>query len=234
MKEIHGKLVCETLDEVLEPDGCAVLVIDLQNDLVKPEGQIARAGNDMTGMYRILPRCAGFIEEARALDVPVVHVQTITLPDGRSDSPSWLRAKGAMVGTGDFCLEGTWGAEICEEVAPSPSEVVITKHRSSAFRGTDLDLTLRAMGVRTVVVIGEQTPGCVEATFRDAAYHDYYNVLVEDCIAAYDEEQHEASLLVQRRRHDVCTVEEVLEIWRRARAGREPASAPAGVGADAA
>ena len=222
MKEIHGKLVCETLEEVLDPAGCAVIVIDLQNDMMRPEGKIAQAGNDMFGMYRILPRCATFIEEARSLNVPVVHVQTTTLPDGRSDSPSWLRAKGAMVRTGDFCIEGTWGAEICEEVAPLPGEPVITKHRSSAFRNTDLDLILRAIGVRTVVIIGEQTPGCVEATFRDAAYHDYYNVLVEDCVAAYDEAQHEASLLIQRARHDVCMADEVLAIWRQS--WEEPAT----------
>jgi nicotinamidase-related amidase len=203
----------------------------MQNDMIRPDGLIARAGNDMTGMNRILPRCAAFVEEARSLEVPVFHVQTITLADGRSDSPSWLRAKGAMVRTGDFCLEGTWGAEICEEVAPLPGEVVITKHRSSAFRGTDLDMKLRAAAIETVVVIGEQTPGCVEATFRDASYHDYYNVLVEDCVAAFDEEQHEASLLVQRRRHDVCTAEDVLAIWREAR-GRPATPASAAVGAD--
>jgi nicotinamidase-related amidase len=230
MREIHGKQVCETVEEVLEPDGCAVLVIDLQNDLVKPEGKLAQAGNDVAGMLRILPRCAAFIREARALDVPVVHVQTITLPEGRSDSPSWLRAKGTIVGT-DFCLEGTWGAAICDEVAPLPGEVVITKRRSSAFRGTDLDLVLRTLGVATAVVIGEQTPGCVEATYRDAAYHDYYNVLVEDCVAAYDERQHEASLLVQRARHDVCTAEEVLSIWRGARARPAEAAAPEPVSA---
>ena len=214
MKEIHGKLVCETLEEVLAPDGCAVIVIDLQNDMMLPEGKIAQAGNDMSGMYRILPLCAAFIEETRSLGVPVVHIQTITLPDGRSDSPSWLRAKGAMVRTGEFCIEGTWGAEICEEVAPIPGEPVIIKHRSSAFRGTDLDVILRAMSIRTVVIIGEQTPGCVEATFRDAAYHDYYNVLVEDCVAAFDSAQHEASLLIQRARHDVCSAADVLAIWR--------------------
>jgi nicotinamidase-related amidase len=231
MKEIHGKLVCETLDEILRPGGCAVVVIDMQNDMIRPEGKIAQAGNDMSGMNRILPRCVAFIEEARSVGVPVFHVQTITLREGRSDSPSWLRAKGAMVRTGDFCIEGTWGADICEEVAPLPGEVVITKHRSSAFRGTDLDMKLRAAGIGTVVVIGEQTPGCVEATFRDAAYHDYYNVLVEDCVAAFDEEQHEASLLVQRRRHDVCTAEDVLAIWRAARS-REQVAATVGVGAD--
>jgi nicotinamidase-related amidase len=214
VRRAFGKDVCETLDEVLDPDGCAVVVIDLQNDAMRPEGKIARAGNDVSAMVALLPRCAAFLESARDLRVTVVHVRTLTLADGASDSPSWLRAKGAIVHEAEFFVEGTWGAEICDEVAPLEGEVVVTKHRSSAFHGTDLDLVLRAAGVHTVVVIGEQTPGCVEATFRDAAYHDYYNVLVEDLVAAFDPEQHEASLLVQRRRHDVTTADTVLSIWR--------------------
>ena len=217
MKVVFGKEVCETIGEVLQPDGCAVLVIDMQNDMMNPEGKIAQAGNDIIGMRNILPRCSAFIERARNLAVPVVHIQTVTLPEGRSDSPSWLRAKGAILDSSEFCLEGTWGAQICNEVAPVSGEVVITKHRASAFHNTDLDLILRAMGIRTVVVIGEQTPGCVEATYRDAAYHDYYNVLVEDCVAAFDPEQHEASLLIQRARHDVCSADQVISIWQTAR-----------------
>ena len=220
MREVHGKLIRETLDEVLEPDVCAVVSVDMQNDAMHPDGMIAAAGNDISGMLEILPRCQAFLEEARQLGVLIVHIETITLPDGRSDSPSWLRAKGTMIGS-DFFLEGSWGAEFSPEVAPLPGEPVVTKHRSSAFRGTDLDLILRGNGIETVVVIGEQTPGCIEATYRDAAYHDYYNVLVEDCVAAFDKEQHDASLLVQRRRHDVCVAKDVLSIWQRARAETE-------------
>jgi nicotinamidase-related amidase len=217
MKKVFQHDVCETLEEVLEPSGCAVLVVDLQNDAMRPEGKLARAHNDISGMLDVLPRCSDFLFQARQLGVAVVHVMTITLPDGRSDSGSWLRAKGAIVNDTQFFLQGTWGAEICEEVEPLPGEPVIVKHRSSAFVGTDLDQILRASGIKTVAVIGEQTPGCIEATYRDAAYHDYYNVLVEDCVAAFDREQHEASLLVQRRRHDVATAETVLSIWRQAR-----------------
>lgn len=216
MREVHGKVIRETLDEVLDPDICAVVSVDMQNDAMHPRGMIAAAGNDITGMLEILPKCQAFLEEARRLGVFIVHIETITLADGRSDSPSWLRAKAAMVGS-DFFLEGSWGAQFSSEVAPLPGEPVVTKHRSSAFRGTDLDLILRGNGIETVVVIGEQTPGCVEATYRDAAYHDYYNVLVEDCVAAFDAEQHEASLLVQRRRHDVCFADEVLSTWRETR-----------------
>jgi nicotinamidase-related amidase len=206
------------LGEILDPDRCAVLVIDMQNDLIHPDGKIATYGLDMSGMYEILPRCAAFIDDARTLGVLVVHVQTVCLPGGASLSESWRRALGTILeGDAEFVREGSWGAQICEECAPRPGEPVITKRRSSAFRATDLDLILRANAIRTVVIIGEQTPGCVEATYRDAAYHDYYNVLVEDCIAAYDRGLHEASLAIQRARHDVCTADEVLAIWRRAR-----------------
>lgn len=221
MREVFGKLVRETLEEVLDPSICAVVSVDMQNDAMHPDGLIAKAGNDISGMLEILPHCQHFLDQARELDVLVVHIETITLADGKSDSPSWLRAKGSMLNS-DFFIEGTWGAQFSPEVAPLPGEPVVRKHRSSAFHETDLDLILRANGIETVVVIGEQTPGCVEATYRDAAYHDYYNVLIEDCVAAFDSEQHEASLLVQRRRHDVCLAREAIAIWRRHRGAGAP------------
>jgi nicotinamidase-related amidase len=224
MKRIRGRNVLETLEEILDPAWCAIVSIDIQNDLTHPNGKIAQYGLDMSAMYDLLPRCAAFIEEARALDVLVVHIQTVCLPGGASLSDSWRRALGTILsGDPEFVLEGSWGAQICEECAPLPGEPVITKRRSSAFRATPLDLILRANGIRTVVCIGEQTPGCVEATYRDAAYHDYFNVLVEDCVAGFDPELHEASLKIQRARHDVVIAEDVLTIWRRAR-GREPAT----------
>jgi len=231
MRVVHRMVIWETLEEVLHPDQCAVLLVDLQNDFMRPEGKIAQSGVDVAEMIALLPRCASFLGTARELGVFVVHVQTITLAEGRSDSPSWWRAKsGGMAGDPNFALEGTWGAEICEECEPLPTEVVLTKHRSSAFHGTALDLILRSNGIQTVVVIGEQTPGCVEATYRDAAYHDYYNVLVEDCVAAFDRELHEASLKIQRARHDVALAREVIAIWQRARAEQALASPSDGVG----
>jgi nicotinamidase-related amidase len=220
MKTIFGMSVCETIEEVLSPDRCAVLAVDIQNDAFRPEGKLAKAGNDISGMLEILPRCAAFIDEARSLAVPIIHIRIVDLPEGRSDSPSWLRAKGAMSSVVDFFIEGSWGAEICEECAPLPGETVVTKHRPSAFVGTNLDQLLRQRGISTVVVLGEQTPGCIEATYRDAAYHDYYNVLVEDCVAAFRRDLHEASLKIQKARHDVCTAAQILGIWRDYREGR--------------
>jgi nicotinamidase-related amidase len=224
VKEIWGKQVPETLEEVLALPS-AVLAIDIQNDFMSLDGEIARAGHDMSGMQAILPKCAAFIDEARSLGTLIVHVGLVTLSNGRSDSPAMLRAKQMISKTMDFCLEGTWGAEFSPECSPQPGDLVVWKHRSSGFVGTNLDQLLRSNGIETVVIVGEQTPGCIEATYRDASYLDYYNVLVEDCVAAYRADLHEASLKIQRARHDVCTAEQVLSVWRdlsrRTSSGRE-------------
>jgi hypothetical protein len=110
---------------------------------VRPAGKLARAGNDVSALMTVLPRCRSFIEAARALGVRVVHVRIATLPGGQSDSPASIRGKEVVSGSRDFALEGMVGAEICDECAPLPTEAVITKHRSSGFQGTDLDLVLR-------------------------------------------------------------------------------------------
>jgi nicotinamidase-related amidase len=219
VREIFGKQVCETLHEVLDPCRCALLPIDIQNDAMRREGKIAHSGKDIDGMLEILPRCAELMAEARRIGVPIIHIQVIDMPGGASDSPAWLRAKGIIAGVTDFFVDGTWGAEFCEECAPLPGELVVRKHRSSAFRGTNLDQILRSNGIETVVIIGEQTPGCVDATLRDSTYYDYYAVLVEDCVAAFDLRLHEAALTIQRARHDVCTSDRVVEIWRARQAG---------------
>lgn len=219
MREIYGKLVCETLEEVLYPEWCAVLPIDLQNDFMHSHGKVAMAGGDVSEMVKLLPRAVEFLNRSRKLGVRIVHVRIVDLPNGESDSPAWLRAKGLISGVSEFAVEGTWGADYSEGCEPKPGELVVTKHRSSAFVGTNLDLILKANQVKTVVIIGEQTPGCVEATYRDAAYYDFYNVLVEDCVAARDRELHDASIKIQKARHDVCTMEQVFSIWQRYRDG---------------
>jgi nicotinamidase-related amidase len=215
VKRIHGRLVCETIEEVLNPEWCAVLPIDMQNDFIHPEGAVAKGGADVSEMAGLTPKVIAFMDEARNHGVRIVHIRIADLPEGQSDSPAWLRSKGLIAGVSDFAVEGTWGSDFVEGCEPRAGELVVTKHRSSAFTGTNLDVLLRACGVQTVVIIGEQTPGCVEATYRDAAYHDYYNVLVEDCVAARDRRLHDASITIQKARHDVATAAEVLGIWQR-------------------
>jgi maleamate amidohydrolase len=64
---------------------------------------------------------------------------------------------------------------------PEPGDVVITKQRASAFYGTPLAAHLTQLGVRTVVLCGESTSGCVRASAVDAYSHGFHVVLVEEC-----------------------------------------------------
>ena len=72
---------------------------------------------------------------------------------------------------------------------------------------------MRSNGIKSLVIAGCTTEGCVESTARDALFNDYYVVVVEDCVASDDREQHEASLLLMRHRFDIATSEEVLGVW---------------------
>jgi nicotinamidase-related amidase len=145
----------------------------------------------------------------------------LTLADGASDSPSWIRLKMRASGNADgsrpqiwsFALEGTWGADFIAELKPKSRDIVVSKLRSSAFYNTNLDLVLRSKGVQTVLVCGCTTEGCVESTVRDAGFHDYFPVVVTDCVGSDVRELHEASLRVMSAyRADIATTSEVLQL----------------------
>lgn len=214
MRQVGNRLIMDTLPEILHPSHTALIVVDMQNDFVSAEGSLARAGNSIAAIQKMLPTLQDLLAQAREFDILVVHLKYSTLPGYLTDSDSWLYYNLQDVATPDMCVEGSWGEQFAEGLQPMPAEPVVTKHRSSGFVNTTLDQVLRSNRIQTVVVAGVQTPGCVEATYRDAAYHDYYNVLAEDCVAAYRPEEHEASLLIQRARHIVLRAHEIVGTWR--------------------
>lgn len=110
-------------------------------------------------------------------------------------------------------VPGTPGHEFVRELAPEGSEPVVRKYRSSGFWGTNLDLVLRSNGIKTVVVTGCTTEGCVESTARDAMFCDYYVVVATDCVGSDDREQHDASMLLMRHRFDLAASDEIMDLW---------------------
>jgi nicotinamidase-related amidase len=216
--EICGQAVRDTLEELLDPSISALLVIDMQVGGVSKAGAIADAGHDVSMMPRVRERCAAAIDGARRSGVPVVHVRVANLPGQASSPAAWLHSM-RMIGRerpidlSQLSIEGTPAVEFCEECRPHPGELVVTKRRPSAFFGTDLALLLRARGIESVAVVGVSTGGCVEATVRDATHNDFYAVLLEDAVGAYDVEVHEAALTVMRARHAHCAVDEAVAAW---------------------
>lgn len=215
MKEIMGRQVRDTLEEILDPASTAILAIDIQNDFCHPDGHFARYGKDVRPITAAVPRMVAFVADCQAIGLPGVFVRQSTLPEGRSDSPAWLRFKTRDGKSSEYTLEGSWGQQLVDGLTPGPKDWVVDKFRPDGFLNTSLDLTLRANGIETLVILGTTTEGCVESTVRAASYHDYYVVVVGDAVASPNPELHEGSLRLFRARYPTHTCAEILDIFRK-------------------
>lgn len=178
----------------LDPPKTALLVIDCQNDFCHPDGTSGRGGVPLQYIHTTLPALQRFIPDVRATGVLVIFVRT--LHSEWTDSAVWnsrsLRAKGPI------CAPGSWGAEFYQ-IGPAPKDFIVTKHRYSAFIGTDLELVLRSHGIENLLCTGFITNVCVESTLRDGFMLNFYTILVEDCCAAPTLEEHHAAVYNAQR-----------------------------------
>lgn len=85
------------------------------------------------------------------------------------------------------CLMNTEGAEIIDELKPEENDYIVRKRRYSGFYGTDLDLILRELGVKRLLVTGVATNICVLHTVSDATLLNYDVAVIEDCTATIDD-----------------------------------------------
>jgi nicotinamidase-related amidase len=218
---VEGKEVFTDLTELVDPAHTALVLIDMQHDFVDPDGLFGSLGIDLSMYEHTRPRLAALLAVAREHGVLVVHVQNTTLPGRISDSPAQIRFNLRMHEQARkdgpplrYTLPGTAGHDFVAEFRPQPGELVVQKHRSSAFWGTNLELLLRSNGINTVVVGGCTTEGCVESTARDAMFCDHYVVIAEDCVGSDDREQHDASMFLMRHRFDMATEAGIAAVWR--------------------
>jgi ureidoacrylate peracid hydrolase len=179
------------MNEPIDLQQAALLVVDVQNDFCSSEGDGARRASKLEDVQRMVPRLVQFIEDARRIRLPIIYIQSIH--DEWTASPVWAvrRSDGEV---SKNCLPGTWGAEFYKGISPLPSERVVVKYRYSAFIHTELNTVLKSKGIQTVLITGVTTNVCVEAAARDAFAYDYRVIVVEDCVAAYDERWHRNSL----------------------------------------
>jgi ureidoacrylate peracid hydrolase len=204
-------LILKNLKERCDPGVAALIVVDVQNDFVSPEGSAAKRGDDVTAALAMVPRLTRLIDKARSAGVTVIYVKT--LHSEWTDTPSWIYRSSQKSGL-NTCREGTWGADFYQGISPLASERVVIKHRYSAFINTDLNTVLKARDVQSVLVTGVATNVCVETTARDAYMFDYYVTMVEDCAAAYDAKLHMATLENMRRHFGlVASSDEIIDCW---------------------
>ncbi|NIR31433.1 MAG: cysteine hydrolase [Gammaproteobacteria bacterium] len=213
--------ILEGLEERLDPAHTALLIIDMQKDFCVEGFAASTAGRPLAPARSIIPRLRALLHAARETGVLVGHVGFWTLPDHLSDSGPWLAQRRRSTYASDtIAVAGSEGAEFIDELAPADDEIKVLKHRYSAFKGTNLDIILRAHDIRTVVPTGISTNVCVESTLRDAFEHTYYVCVPEDACASWDMELHAATLKTADARFGLITkVDEVTAIWRN-KAGR--------------
>jgi ureidoacrylate peracid hydrolase len=177
MKEVEGRRILTTLDEKVDPQHCAVLVIDMQKDFTTAGLSMTERGRDVSDVPELALRLIRFLDVARRRGVFVVHIMANYDPQFLND-PMYERM--LRLRFGHYCLPGTRGIEFHEGLAPRPGEPVIVKHRFDAFYETELHLLLQARGVKTVVLTGVAVHGCVYATAAHAYFHGYYVVFPTD------------------------------------------------------
>jgi nicotinamidase-related amidase len=210
MVEWFGKEIPTKLGELVKPYHTALIVVDVQNDFCMREGKL-----DCPDMVRQLK---ALIESARRAGVMVVYIQDTLLSDRRSDSAAWIRHYMIALKTEDptlvkeIAVDGTWGHEIVDDIKPLPGDIIIKKYRSSAFYGTPLDMMLRSNMIKTAIITGVVTDGCVESTARSAS-NEYFVVIPEDCIWSGNKILHNACLTVMKNRYDVVMSEDIVQVW---------------------
>ena len=152
----------------VQPRTTALIVVDMQNDFVKPGGALVveNAAATIPAIWRLLAL-------ARAKGMKVFFTQD-THEEGDIEFPIW----------GPHVLRGTWGWQIVDELAPRPGERVIEKLRYDGFFGTPLDHELRLAGIQSVIVCGTVANICVLHTAGSAALRGYRVVLLIDAISA--------------------------------------------------
>jgi len=193
--DLSGIEVLTTLEARVAPQHSALLVVDMQNDYCSPGGASDKNKRDISAIQTMLPALQALIGSAREAAVPIIFTKYTVGPGVAGLSGPEILRRGMNFAGLDSTVKGTWGHDLIDAIpVVAETDVMLEKRRLSAFTGTDLDLILRSLGVKTVVVGGVVTQGCVESTVREAANADYYVAVAQDCVASTDEQAHQTAL----------------------------------------
>jgi nicotinamidase-related amidase len=177
-------------------DRIALLLVELQNDMVH-ESNIGEKGlggalAPRVHERRVLQKTRRVLDAARPRGVPILYVNMCAKPNfPRPPAPIYRRlSKGKPA-----LVEGTWGAEVHELLAPRPEDFVLCRTVSfDGSYGTQLYPVIRMLGRTTLVILGISTNFAVEGIVRASVNRGFEAVVVEDCCASISDEMHEWSI----------------------------------------
>jgi nicotinamidase-related amidase len=191
----------------------ALLLCDLQNDFIHPDGAYGRAGQSAPAIAALPARLKPLADALRARGGWIVSTH-FTLVPGKGGVPfiaGHLRALRPFLGKGDFA-PGSWGHALVDGLAPS--DLSVEKLGYDAFWNTRLEWVLRRAGVTRLLVAGIVTNGGVASTVRGAHVREFEVTLIEDGCAAFSPALHDAAIEGLRPVADVTTIAEAIAALR--------------------
>jgi nicotinamidase-related amidase len=169
----------------LDSEHAAVVVVDMQNGFCKPDGSLYAPGSEA-----VIDPVVDLVERAREAGARVVYTRDVH-PPGQFDGTHYYDE---FERWGEHVVEGSWEAELVDELDVRDEDLVVEKHTYDAFHETQLDGWLSARGVDDLAVCGTLANVCVLHTAGSAGLRDYRPVLVEDAIGAIEDDHHEYAL----------------------------------------
>ncbi len=177
----------------LDPARTALIIQDLQNDVIIEGGAFADSGAPAHATSQnVVGNVAGLAGAFRAAGAPVIHVWYLVEAGAtglRQNAPLFQGVKEA-----NALVRGSWGAAPADGLEPKDGDHIVEKMRMNAFYETRLDILLRGLGVDTIVVSGAWTNMSIEHTSRHGADAGYQVVVPSDGTSTVDDEWQNAAL----------------------------------------
>lgn len=197
---------------LLDFEHTALVVVDMQNGFISPEGSVGRAGADTVLMQATVGPVRRLVEAVRGYGILDVWTIQEHYPDDRTRYAHRIIPHTLRRSSGAPALINTWDGEVIPELtdlACDPAEF-IRKHRFSAFLDTRFETLLRMKGIDTLIICGVSTSLCVETTVRDAYQRDFDVIVASDAVGISSADMHHASLRVIDRYFGMCVPTDVI------------------------
>lgn len=191
------------------PEKTALLIVDLQNDFLHPEGAYGRAGQGSSDIAALPEKLLPLLDTIRAKGGWIISTQ-FTLIAGKGGEPfiaSHLKKLRPFLKKGDF-QSASWGNSLVDML--QPADIVIEKVAYSAFYQSRLEFALNRAGIDTLMVCGIVTNGGVSSTVRDAHVRDIHTITLEDGCAAFDPATHKIAIDALRTVGEVITIQDAI------------------------
>jgi nicotinamidase-related amidase len=199
--------------DAFDPARTALVLVDLQNDFLHPDGAYGRAGQTSEAIAVLPERLAPLAEALRAAGGWIVSTH-FTLVPGKGGEPfiaEHLKRLRPFLAKGDF-VPGGWGHALVDSL--QPADLTIEKVAYSAFYQSRMEFALNRAGIETLIFSGIVTQGGVASTLRDAHVRDFHTIVLSDGCASFRAEVHETAMSDLGTISTVLTVAEALDIVR--------------------